>query len=348
MSKHILIIEDDEILKENITELLSLSGYKVSATTNGKKGIKMAQELNPDLIICDIMMPETDGYSVLYALNQNDITAVIPFIFITAKTQNTALRKGMELGADDFIYKPFEDIELLNAIEGRLTKMEQINQKNDQKINSGFEPHITHAEVLSTLLEKADILTIQKGEVLYRESDYPHFVFYLRKGSIKTYQLSSQGKNFITELYKEGQLIGYKPIIENRTYNQYAEANEDCQLLKITSDQFTEALFNNEKMAAHFIRHLSKKLSQKEEELMSVAYNSVRYRVGYKLYQLSSDNQSNEIYISRSDLAELVGTTAETIARTLSDFKQENLIEIEEHTIYVPHPDKLRAAIKLS
>lgn len=125
----ILLIEDNTEVRENIVEILELSQYEVLAAENGKVGVKLAQSGNPDLIICDIMMPEMDGYGVLHALSKNDTTAAIPFIFLTAKADRADLRKGMEMGADDYITKPFDDIELLNAVETRLKKAPYISLK---------------------------------------------------------------------------------------------------------------------------------------------------------------------------------------------------------------------------
>src|SRR5471030_469307 len=122
MKKKILIIEDNTDIRENVVEILDLAGYTVFEADNGKTGVELATKNLPDLILCDIMMPELDGYGVLYMVNKNPETAAIPFIFLTAKAERVDLRKGMEMGADDYLTKPFDDMELLNAIESRLKK----------------------------------------------------------------------------------------------------------------------------------------------------------------------------------------------------------------------------------
>lgn len=118
----ILVIEDSNEIRENTAEILELAGYKALTAENGKVGVQVALSEHPDLIICDIMMPVLDGYGVLHLLNKNESTRNIPFIFLSAKTERSDLRKGMEMGADDYITKPFEEIELLNAVEVRLKK----------------------------------------------------------------------------------------------------------------------------------------------------------------------------------------------------------------------------------
>src|SRR5688572_22468158 len=129
--KKILLIEDNPEVRENTSEILSLANYNVVSAENGKIGVEVAQREKPDLIICDIMMPELDGYGVLHILSKNEQTASIPFIFLTAKTEKTDIRKGMNLGADDYLTKPFDDTDLLNAIEARLRKNAMLQKQYD-------------------------------------------------------------------------------------------------------------------------------------------------------------------------------------------------------------------------
>jgi DNA-binding response OmpR family regulator len=125
--KTILIIEDNLDIREGTQEILDLTGeYDVITAENGKIGVELAMKHQPDLILCDIMMPELDGYGVLYMLNKFENTMQIPFIFLTAKSERSDMRKAMEMGADDYLIKPFDDIELLNAIESRLRKREKL------------------------------------------------------------------------------------------------------------------------------------------------------------------------------------------------------------------------------
>ena len=108
---HILLIEDNKDVRENIAEILVFAGYEITTAVNGKDGIEKVALVKPDLIVCDIMMPILDGFGVLHLLSKNEETQNIPFIFLTAKTERSELRKGMEMGADDYITKPFEKIE---------------------------------------------------------------------------------------------------------------------------------------------------------------------------------------------------------------------------------------------
>ena len=136
LDKIILVIEDDNIVRENIFSLLTEEGYSVFSAKNGDEGIKTAKKVCPDLIICDIMMQGIDGYQVLKKLSLEESTKAIPFIFLTAKVEKEDIRTGMKLGADDYIFKPFDSDELLQSIASRLKRMETL--KAD--FNPGKEP----------------------------------------------------------------------------------------------------------------------------------------------------------------------------------------------------------------
>src|SRR5690606_30905658 len=122
---NVLIIEDNDDIREGTKEILELTGYEVYTASEGKTGVDLALKHLPDVILCDIMMPELDGFGVLYMLSKHQQASTIPFIFMTAKAERADMRKAMELGADDYLTKPFDDIELLNAIETRLKKRTQ-------------------------------------------------------------------------------------------------------------------------------------------------------------------------------------------------------------------------------
>jgi signal transduction histidine kinase len=132
--KKILVIEDEETVRENILELLSAEEFQAIGAANGQIGVQLAHSELPDLIICDVMMPELDGYGVLGDLRQNPLTAMIPFIFLTAKCEKNDFRQGMALGADDYLSKPFTRAELLDAIATRIEKQDTLNQHYQQQL----------------------------------------------------------------------------------------------------------------------------------------------------------------------------------------------------------------------
>jgi two-component system, sensor histidine kinase and response regulator len=135
-NKHkILIIEDEDTVRQNLVELLDFENFQVIAAENGLIGVQLAQEEVPDLIICDVMMPELDGHDVLQKLRHQPLTATIPFIFLTAKCEKADMRQGMVLGADDYLTKPFTRVELLSAIVSRLEKQAAIRQQSQKKLD---------------------------------------------------------------------------------------------------------------------------------------------------------------------------------------------------------------------
>lgn len=131
----ILIIEDEPEVIENLVEILEIYDYDVVSTLHGREAIKIAENQKPDLILCDVMMPEMDGYEVLREIKRNPATFRIPFLFLTAKAEKSDLRYGMELGADDYITKPFEINEIINAVKTRLAKQKTIDRHFETKFN---------------------------------------------------------------------------------------------------------------------------------------------------------------------------------------------------------------------
>src|ERR1035437_531839 len=346
--KKILLIEDNKEMRENTCEILELANYKVATAKNGKEGVDLAQKENYDLIICDIMMPFLDGYGVLHMLTKNSETAHIPFIFLTAKAERSDLRKGMEMGADDYLTKPFDDIELLNAVESRLKKSDLMKKEFSKNIE-GLNEFITSAqgiEHLKKLSEERDIRIYRKKESIYTEENYPKGVFFVVKGKVKTYKTHEQGKEFITSLYKEGEFFGYLALLENGKYTDSAMTLEDSAICLIPKEDFFSLIYKNAEVSRKFIKMLSDNLQEKEDQLIKLAYNSVRKRVAEALVTLcdrykKTGEQQFSMNISREDMANIAGTATETTIRTLSDFKEEGLIEIKGGTISVANYDKL-------
>jgi len=153
--KKILVIEDDYMVRENLQSLLTRVGYQAFQAENGNKGVKVAKEVIPDLIICDILMPDIDGFEVIEILSKEASTAIIPFIFLSAKAELDDFREGMRLGADDYLTKPYSVSDLLNTINSRLQKRE--------KIISGIEKEIINKNTLNKTEEKADHIFVRKG-----------------------------------------------------------------------------------------------------------------------------------------------------------------------------------------
>lgn len=346
--RKILLIEDNDDIRNNTAEILELSNYTVITAENGKTGVEKAIANKPDLIICDIMMPVLDGYGVLHAVQKNEEIKNTPFIFLTAKTERGDFRKGMELGADDYITKPFSGTELLNAVDSRLKKIDLIRQE----ISSGLEElqHLMESSSgknpLSTLSEDRNINKYKRKQTIYSEGNHPNRLYYVMKGKVKAYKTNESGKELVTELYSPGDFLGYIAMLEGAVYKDSAEALEETELAIIPKEEFENLLNTNKEVMHKFIRLLAQNISEKENHLLGLAYNSLRKKVADALLMLQQKYRTSEeevfvINISRESLSTIAGTATESLIRTLSDFRAEKLIEIKNGDITILNQKKL-------
>ncbi|WP_162425955.1 response regulator [Pontibacter pudoricolor] len=347
--KKILLIEDNQEIRENTAEILSLANYSVLEAENGKVGVELAKSERPDLIICDIMMPQLDGYGVLHMLSKNPATSSIPFIFLTAKSEKEDFRKGMNLGADDYLTKPFDDLELLDAVEMRLKKNEILKAEFNKSVE-GIDNFIQEArgfEDLNKLLsDKRKVTVFKKKQHLFMEGYRTTALYFLNKGKIKTFKANEEGREYITNLYKDGDFIGYLDLLEETPYRESAVALEDSEVYIIPKEDFFTLLNHNRDIANKFIKLLSDNLADREERLLKLAYNSVRKRVAEALLLVEKQYQQQagdktQISITREDLASIVGASKETVIRTLADFKDEKLIDSQGSRIFILDSAKL-------
>lgn len=348
MSTTILVIDDNTELRENTAEILELAGYKTFTAENGKRGVDLALKEKPSLVVCDIMMPELDGYGVLHLLRKHPDTRNIPFIFLTAKTERNDFRKGMEMGADDYVTKPFEDIELLNAIEVRLRKSEVLQQAYAPSAQgvAQFVKDVKDAGMLQQLSEKYEVVHFSKKQPVYTEGKRPRFLYYLVSGKVKAFRNHEDGKEYITDLYTAGDFIGYTALLEDKNYDDSATVLEEADLMQIPRDEFLQMIYSDINIAAKFIRIMTQNVREKEDRLLSLAYSSLRKRVAKALVDIHEKfyraGNSNTIAFSRDDIAQYVGTATESLIRTLSDFKSEKIIDITGGKISITNLEKLK------
>jgi CheY-like chemotaxis protein len=346
--KSILVIDDNPDIRENTAEILGLAGYNTTTAENGKKGVDLAMKSHPDLIVCDIMMPELDGYGVLHLLRKNPETQFIPFIFLTAKTERGDMRKGMEMGADDYITKPFEDIELLNAIELRLKKNEVFTHSYgmNQPGISQFLRDVKSSGLIKQLAEQYTIEVYHKKQTLYQEGKRPKFLYYLVKGKVKVVRTHEDAKEYITDIFTEGDFIGYQALIEDKNYDNNAMILEESEIMMIPREDFLQMIYGDISVAAKFIHIITQNVKNKEERLLNLAYSSLRKRVAKALVEINSkynnNGGANPIEISREDIAQYIGTATESLIRTLSDFKSEKLVCIRDGKVIVENVEKLK------
>ncbi len=348
--KKVLLIEDDVVLRENTTELLELSNYEVITAPNGKLGVDTAIKHLPNIVVCDIMMPELDGYGVLDALSKNESTKHIPFIFLSAKTERSDVRKGMDLGADDYITKPFEEEELISAIESRLAKAAIL--KDTYEENEEHEENVSDEGSIRTLNDlknffddNGDVVEFAHGDVVYEEGQNSNYIYLISKGLVKSHKLDEQGKDLTTALYKEDDLFGYTSFTQNTVYQETTTVIKDTTLIGISKNQLKDVLENNHKVTLELIQLLTEDLTDVKEHLLQMAYSSVKKRTANTILKFAEKlNRKPEdvIRISRNDLASVAGIATESLIRTLSSFKDSGIIEIEGRNIKILDLNKLQ------
>lgn len=348
----ILLIEDNTDILENTAEILEMANYKVLTAADGKAGVQLAEENRPDLIVCDITMPVLDGYGVIHLLHKKEELRSIPFIFLTAKAERSDMRKGMEVGADDYITKPFDATDLLNAIESRLKKAAILKNTSEQGINGvqSLISTVSGKELLESLREDRNINYYKKKQSVYMEGNHPSYMYYIVKGKVKAYRRNDDGKELITAVYKEGDFLGYIPLLEGGVYKENAEVMEDSELAIIPRKDFEDLTHNNIQVLQKFIQLLAKNISEKEVQLLSIAYSSLRKKVADALLFITNkydavNNEKFSIDISRDNLAAIAGVAKESLIRTLGDFRDENLISIKGGEIYIMDSKKIAGMI---
>lgn len=331
----VLIIEDDTALRENTSEMLELKDFRVLAASNGADGILLATKHIPDLILCDIMMPEKDGYQVLEELSQNPDTNHIPFIFLSAKTERKEVRLGMDLGADDYISKPFLEDELINAIESRLAKSQLLHLANTNSYNERFKDI---NDLKNYFDDHGELCSFSKGEAIYMEGEHANKIYLILKGLVKTHKMDQNGKELITSIQKPDDFLGFTSFLDTVSYQESATAVEDVEMAAVLKSRLKDLVLGNNNLSMELLNILTENLSVTKDQLLQMAYSSVRKKTAQTILQFAEvldKGLLEDIKISRSDLASVAGIAPESLIRTLSVFKKEGLVEIEGRNIKI-------------
>ncbi len=328
----VLIIEDSQDIRENIAEIVELAGYDVLMAENGKVGVKLALDENPDLILCDIMMPELDGYGVLHILSKYSETLNTPFIFLTAKAEKTDVRKGMNLGADDYITKPFDESDLLNTIENRIARSKA------RESSGSSEP-----AKLESLFEHKIVRNLKIKDSIYVEGDTPSYFFYIKKGRVKLTKMNNSGKEVVVDLCVSGDFFGFWSILDESEHSNTAECLEDSEIWFLPASDFKKLVLDHSDISAQFLKMVTKNLLIKEHKILDLAYESVRKRVAKAIVELNNsyDENNNVIHASRETIASMAGTSVETAIRMISEFKNDGILEVSGSEIKVLNENHL-------
>lgn len=345
--KKILIIEDNLAIRVTTAEILKLADYEVFTAENGKQGVELAKSKLPDLILCDIMMPDLDGYGVLHILSKNPNTLEIPFIFITSKNSKTDLRKGMNLGADDYMFKPFKETDLLETVETRLKRSEGISKKyiGNKRAKAQISEKSNGLKDLMELSTSRKEKIVLKKEKVYQENDYSNYVYFVLSGKIKCIKTDTYGKEYVTDIYVPGNFFGYMPLLQESEYHDTAIALEDSNVAIIPKRDFLSLVQKNQDVSTKFIEMLTENIKEKENRLLQLAYAPVRNRVAQAILKYRNiDKHSNQSItgITRDDLACIVGSTKESLIRILTEFKQDGIIDSNGRDIVILNESVLK------
>ncbi len=338
MMKKIALIEDNNDVLESTKEILELADYEIVTAENGRKGIELIKKERPDLIFCDVSMPDLDGYTILTILKKHPDTANIPFIFLTARAEKSDMRKGMNLGADDYITKPFEEAELIEAIEARKKRLEDTSSSAEFDI-SELLPERRGLGDLENLLKDRKSKKYKKKDTIYRFDDFANYVYYITKGKVKSIITDPYSKEFIVDIHGVGEYIGFGSVIEDGDYKETVKALEECEVLVIPKNDFLEVYNQNRDVSSLFTKQILFELRKREERLLLLAYAPVRERLANALLILrsymSEEDSKPSFVISREDLACIVGTAKESLIRTLSELKSDGIIETDGQKITI-------------
>lgn len=348
--KRILIIEDHEDVRENTADLLQLAGYATQTSPDGRSGLDLARQFRPDLVLCDIMMPGMDGYEVLERMQKDPATARIPFIFLTAKTEKADVRKGMNLGADDYLTKPFEEEDLLSAVRSRLDKHAFLQREFSRDVE-GVQAFMQEASAYLDLdhIERDYFArTYQAQDYLFREGDAAHNLYYVKSGRLKCYKTAESGKELVSGIYGGGQFLGQLSLLNpSGTYLESAWVMELSEVYAIPKADFVHLLEHHPEVSHRFMDLISGDLIDLKEQLIQMAYWPVKNRVARALLRLKDSGVAarparDGIDIAREDLAGMVGTATETAIRALSELRTEGIIRMgRAREIIITDPTRL-------
>ena len=340
MNKIILVVDDEKDIVELVAYNLEREGYQIAKAYDGHQALRYIRENQPDLVILDLMLPGISGLEICRLIRKKPETEGLPIIMLTAKSDSVDKIMGLEIGADDYLTKPFNEEDLLNAIESRLAKTSILH---DQRMN---KPIVDEKDGdLHTLNDLKNFVDdhgkefhFKKGEIIFQQGKNSNYIFLLKKGIVKTHKIDENGKELTTSLLKEDDLFGYASLLQNITYQESATAVENCDLAGIIKEELKNVLQKNHKVTLELFELLSDNLSEMKEQLLQMAYGSVRKKTAATILQFAekmNPKKQDQIKISRNDLASVAGIATESLIRTLSHFNKEGLIEINGRNIKI-------------
>ena len=315
MKNTILIIEDNDTIRLNTTTFLENANYKVLQAANGKAGLKMAQKA-PDLIICDIMMPKMNGYSLLFMLNKNPQIANIPFLFLTSKYESDKTKSSnteILIAIRHLLENRVKELTIKSKCLKNLEKLvNEIDSNEENKASTTFK-----------------LINYKKKEIIYYEGTNADGLYLILKGHIKTINLGADGTEIFTGIYGREEFLGTRAVLANISYLETSETIDETTVCFIPSEKIYQLINLSNNHRERLINLLSQNVPALEVDLSLLTKNAVRTRMAGVLLRLATPTPETNFGVEISDkhLAALMGMTVETVKLTLQDFKLEGIIK---------------------
>lgn len=345
MNHTILVIDDMQDVRENIGELLELSGYHVVQASDGYEGIRKAKQHNPDLILCDIMMPGIDGYGVAEILGRQEETNHIPLIYLTAKAEPSDFKKGLQKGAIDYITKPFESDELIESISLRIRQHQ--HQKPADLGDVEWQNWIAYLQSEHPLDDHGSplsILTLSAEQTLFEQDDQALWVYFVQEGAIRWESTDAGGRTVCHHLSRPGDFLGWAPGFHLGAYSHTAIALSPSRVVRLSAKQLQETLLSKPGMALTWGQAQLQASQLVVEDMMGMLYGNARENVARVLLRFAEFKGGQwTVNMPRETLAKSIGIAYETVIRTLSQFKAEGLVTAKGRRITLCDKAQLEA-----
>lgn len=342
----ILLIEDNPEIRESMAEILELSGYEIFKAHNGKIGVTKARETKPDLIICDVMMPELDGFGVISLLSKDPETQQIPFIFLTSKMDPKDIRKGMNLGADDYLTKPFELSELLNAIDLRLEKAhKRAPQIVEPNINLSIGSSQKGKYQFEEWVKSYDELHFASKQVFFEAGSSPSSFYWLTEGIVQLQSEPSPGRVFMRDLQQSPIFLGLSALLAAKPQTESAISMTKGKMRLIPIADFESFLQTKPLVMQYIIHYIASETLAQQALQAEYSFASVRKRVALSLCRIHDIFGDQEVDFPREVLASFSAVSRGGLMRVLAQFREDDLLETENTKLKVTNYQALSQII---
>ena len=330
MPPTIVVIEDQEAVRENLAETLELDGYRVVAAADGHEGVRAVREHSPHLVLCDVMMPRLDGFGVLKILRDDDATRHIPLVFLTARAEREDLRRGMNLGAADYVTKPFFQDELLTVVRERVLPEGSPGDAPAAPRGNGPGAAGEVDAMLAELQARGRERGYDERAPIYFRGDPTRAVGRVLEGRVRLYRETAFDKALTIDTVGAGGWFGIDDALAGGAHALTAAAHPRARVALVEVAELRGALARRPELWWWLGGQLAQDLSLRGEQLLQIAYFSVRKRVAEFLLRAAgrANAASPRADLRREDIAEAVGTTPESVTRVLTEFRRDGLVAL--------------------